>query len=117
LRTKPRWLIAIFALHFLVNVGLFAFGHIDTRSSAQTVSVGDARLVLVDAAHENDLLGHAPDHGLTDTQPELPEGLQPDVVWRTAASALLAPVSTFWTHLAPPALDGLRRPPRLPLGA
>ena len=108
-----RWLIAIFALHFLVNVGVFAFGQIETVSPNQSNQTVALLLDSADPAHENDLLGHAPDHGLTDTQPDLPEWLHLDVVLLTSTCDVAAPVATPLHAVAPPTLDGPQRPPRV----
>lgn len=108
-----RWLIAIFALHFLLNVGLFAFGQIETHSNVHGATVAEQLAVPADPAHGKDLLGHAPDHGLTDTQPELPEWLDTKLELLAATPAPIAPDATQRTCLAPPTLDGPQRPPRL----
>lgn len=107
-----RWLIAIFALHFLVNVGLFAFGQIETAAPAQPAQMGDSLFALADPVHENDLLGHAHDHGLTDTQPELPEWLNLSLTPLASTAEFAAPVATLRRLVASPTLDGLQRPPR-----
>lgn len=108
-----RWLIAIFALHFLVNVGLFAFGQIETAAPAQPNQMVAPLLDSAEPVHENDLLEHASDHGLTDTQPELPEWLHLDVVLLASTCDMAAPVATLLHPVAPPTLDGPQRPPRI----
>lgn len=69
-----RWFITVFTLHFFFSVGFFAFGQIDIHApggdhnQALVALIGD----VSDPTQEDDLLGAAPDHGLTDSQPELP---------------------------------------------
>lgn len=108
-----RWLIATFALHFFLSIGLFAFGQIDVDIPAEHTSHAAAvHLDPAAAAHDGDLLGDAPDHGLTDAQPELPEQMQLDVVVLAPVQHLSTPTAPLIRAISPLALDGLRRPPR-----
>lgn len=107
-----RGLIAIFALHFLVNVVFFAFGKIETAKAWQPAEVAASLLEPSEPAHEDDLLGHAHDHGLTDTQPELPEWLHLNLGPFTSACDVAPPVAALRHPAASPPLEGLQRPPR-----
>lgn len=108
-----RRLIAIFALHFFVSVGFFAFGHTQV-GVATSLSTGEALTSadLAEVGHEGDLLGSAPDHGLTDSQPELPEQMQLTVLALMPGRPLPAPAAPLLRAHTHPALDGPRRPPR-----
>lgn len=108
-----RRLIALFALHFFLSVGFFAFGHTQVGVAAPLPNGESVTLAhLADVGHEGDLLGSAPDHGLTDSQPDLPEQMQL-VLWALATGhPLPTPSAPLLRPHAPPALDGLRRPPR-----
>jgi len=111
-----RWFIAVFAVHFFLSVGAFAFGHTDIQMS---VSEGNNNLVeVLDDAHhpgqDKDLLGEAPDHGLTDSQPDLPDIIKPVAVSLGTAPAQPFPPDLRWVQPVSPTLEGLQRPPRLP---
>lgn len=109
-----RWLLAIFALHFLVNLGLFAFGEINVSGHADTSQQLVTAMPDRDAypSQDDDLLGAAPDHGLTDSQPDLPDGLQLASVAIALGVRPEPPMQPTLHELTPPVLDGLRRPPR-----
>lgn len=109
-----RWLLAIFALHFLVNLGLFAFGKIDLSVHADASQQLVAAMPDRDAhpSQDDDLLGAAPDHGLTDSQPDLPDGIQQVSVVVALGVRPEPPMQPTLHALTPPVLDGLRRPPR-----
>ncbi len=108
-----RWFITIFTLHFFLSVGFFAFGQVDTyvpsHDQAIAALVGDAHHPI----QKNDLLGAAPDHGLTDSQPDLPEFITPVIRPALTVLAQLAPDDVRWVRLLPPTLEGLQRPPRV----
>ena len=113
-----RWFVAVFALHFFLSVGAFAFGHTDMRVSGNE---GANNLVeLMNGGHspaqDKDLLGSAPDHGLTDSQPDLPDIIKPVAVSLVCASAQPFPPDLQWVQHVSPTLEGLQRPPR-PLAA
>lgn len=115
-----RWLVAVFALHFLVSVGAFAFGSHAHPAAAQAPA---AQALLAEAASPASVSGQADaglgksanaaaDHGLIDDQPDLPECL--DVPIRAAAHGPIGrtPPPPLAKDLTPPVLDGLQRPPR-----
>lgn len=112
--TMRRWFTAIFALLFVVSVGLFAFDQADAGISTPAAHEMTQAAVPdpVDPAHEDDLLGHAPNHGLTDSQPELPELMHLDVVAITMAHVLGTPAAPLVRPITLPMLNGLKRPPR-----
>jgi hypothetical protein len=110
-----RWLITLFAFHFLVSVGLFAPLAAEAGAVPQPVAVERAPQVAAAAspapdAPLNTLL--LADHGVNEVQSEMPEGLplvtvaQPTLLRSVArhAFALLA--------LSKPVLEGPQRPPR-----
>jgi len=109
-----RWFIAAFALHFFLSVGAFAFGHIDTHApggNAQPNPLAEMSDWL-DPTQEGDLLGTAPDHGLTDSQPDLPDILKPVSFLLAEASPQPAPAEHRWVPPLSPTLEGPQRPPR-----
>ena len=77
-----RWLIAVFALHFFVNVGAFAFGHTSLHMPIQGAGIhSDAAAGLgTPHPHSVDQANTMPEHGLTDAQPDLPDIIKPVVV-------------------------------------
>ena len=109
-----RWFITVFTLHFFFSVGAFAFGQIDIHpaGSAQSTATVDMAGHTPDPSQKHDLLGTAPDHGLTDSQPELPEVISHDVASLVAGPQHPAPADTTWVRLLSPTLEGLQRPPR-----
>ena len=110
-----RWFIAVFILHFCISVGAFAFGKIDIhapgngQNQAVFALVGD----IHDPTQEDDLLGAAPDHGLTDSQPELPEFISPVSIPVVVGPPQPAPEDICPVHPLAPTLEGLQRPPRV----
>lgn len=109
-----RWLIAIFAVHFLLNVGFFAFGKIDTvgaqaagDSAVSSPFAGSNHPVQIEG-----LMGVAPDHALTDGQADLPEVLVASVALISGQATTLHPAPPPFVKLIFPANDGPRRPPR-----
>lgn len=112
-----RWLIAVFALHFFLSVGAFAFGHGHPAAPSQLSAVQG----LVEAATPADSpkqASPAQDHGLTDTQPDLPECLDVLMAAATRGESLRTPPPPSAKDLTPPTLDGPQRPPRgLPIRA
>ena len=113
-RHMRRWFITIFTLHFFFSVGAFAFGQIDIHptGSAQSAAMAEVAGHLPDPNQKHDLLGSAPDHGLTDSQPEMPEVIHLDVATLLASPRHPAPEDTTWVRLLSPTLEGLQRPPR-----
>lgn len=110
-----RWFIAVFSLHFFISVGAFAFGKIDIhapgngQNQAVFALVGD----IHDPTQEDDLLGAAPDHGLTDSQPELPEFIPPVSIPVAVGLPQPAPEDVRRVPPRAPTLEGLQRPPRV----
>lgn len=109
-----RWFVTIFTLHFFFSVGAFAFGQIDIHpaDNTQAVATAEAAGHTPDPSQKHDLLGTAPDHGLTDSQPEMPEVISLDMPNLLANHPHPAPADTTWVRLLSPTLEGLRRPPR-----
>lgn len=110
-----RWFIIVFTLHFFFSVGAFAFGHIDIHApgsdhtGVMVALAGDGQ----DPNQKDDLLGAAPDHGLTDSQPDLPEFITPVPLPVVAAPPHPAPADVRWVRPLSPTLEGLQRPPRV----
>lgn len=109
-----RWLIAVFALHFFVNVGAFAFGHTSLHMPIQGAGIhSDAAAGLgTPHPHSVDQANTMPEHGLTDAQPDLPDIIKPVVVVLDAPMAPPAPADVHIVTPSSPVLDGLQRPPR-----
>jgi hypothetical protein len=107
-----RWLIATFALYVLVNLGVFASGQAIAAATSEPTQLTASLLESAAPALDSALLGHAPDHGLTDTSPELPEWLHLKLVPLSVPGNTAVPVATLRRPVAPPTLDGLQRPPR-----
>lgn len=115
--TMHRWLIAIFALHFVLNVSAFSLGEVPrateqarwiaaSSSAPAAESCGDARTSTSASLQFT--------HGLMDDLPDLPDTL-PRLV-----SVLRQPVEPgraiqyLAVHRVPPSLDTPLRPPRTP---
>ncbi len=110
-----RWLVAVFALHFLLSVGAFAFGQFpaDAPLQAQAQSlVADAATPAQPASDGSLKAAHPQDHGLTDTQPDLPECLDVLIAASSRGEHLRTPSPPLAQDLTPPVLDGPQRPPR-----
>ena len=109
-----RWFITVFALHFFFSVGFFASGLIDIHAPGENDNQALVALIgdVSDPTQKDDLLGAAPDHGLTDSQPDLPEFITPQI--RVSAPDLpqVAPGDWREVHLNSPTLEGPQRPPR-----
>lgn len=109
-----RWLIAIFAIHFFLNVGLFAIGKIDTHG-AEPADNTPAIAQLAGNGHpvqSDGLMGAAPDHALTDAQADLPEVLAVSIGLPSNTATTLHPAPPLAVKLIFPAIEGPRRPPR-----
>lgn len=109
-----RWLIAIFALHFFLSVGLFAIGKIDTVGAQQAENASNTSLFAgSDHPVQSDgLMGVAPDHALTDGQADLPEVLAVSIGLMSSASTTLHPAPPPFVKLIFPTIEGPRRPPK-----
>ena len=113
-----RWLIAIFALHFVLNVSAFSLGEASMRTTDQSTwnaasaSAPAAETCRVSRAATSDQTPST--HGLLDELPDLPDTLTRSV------SVLRQPVEPghniryLAVHHALPSLDALLRPPRTP---
>lgn len=132
-----RWIVAIFALHFLLSVGLLALGPALSPASGPALgnhlSFGQASglqptaepvaSILSDPAGEpltaqaeiQRVMNLTPDHALADAQPELPELLALDTSAFDMPQALLSPPTAFRPGGPSPTLQGPQRPP--PAGA
>lgn len=115
-----RWLVAVFALHFFVSVGAFAFGSLPGATPppsqaqaqalvAQALTPASAQVAPGDTSLP---AGPAQDHGLTDAQPDFPECLDAPMAASTAHESLRAPSPPVARDLTSPVLDGPQRPPR-----
>jgi hypothetical protein len=109
-----RWFIIVFILQFVLNMAAFATGHIDIRASLGEQMRTDAVLIGNghDSAQKDDLLGAAPDHGLTDSQPDLPEFITPVAFPTHAPPTGAVPADVCWVSRPSPTLEGPQRPPR-----
>lgn len=109
-----RWFVIVFTLHFFFSVGAFAFGHIDIHPPGNEQSRAVAAWVadVQDPSHDDDLLGAAPDHGLTDSQPDLPDIIKPVVLVLAVGRPQPAPAGAVWVPPISPTLEGPQRPPR-----
>ena len=113
-----RWLIAIFALHFVLNVSAFSLGDASLRTTDQaswiaaSASVPAAETCRVSQAAASDQSPST--HGLLDELPDLPDTLARSV------PVLRQPVEPGHTihyvgvHHALLLLDAPLRPPRSP---
>lgn len=109
-----RWLIAVFALHFFVNVGGFAFGHTSLHTPALGPVIHSDAAAGLGATHPHSVVqAHTvPEHGLTDAQPDLPDVIQPEAATPGMAPPRPSPVGARRVPPPSPVLDGLQRPPR-----
>lgn len=105
-----RWLIALFALHFLL--GVVGFGIPDhivdvPSASAPTAGQADQQPLSASAKGLQDLV-----HALADELPDLPDSLQRRS--EPVLSHIMTPTqpAATITHLPEPVLAGLFRPPR-----
>jgi hypothetical protein len=116
-----RWLVAVFALHFFLSVGAFAFDKLPTSEPLGGVAhslVAERVAALSDAASEAAQTGQTADRGATDLLTDLPECLDAPIVASGRGEALHTLPPPLAHDLTPPALDGPQRPPRgLPLHA
>jgi len=109
-----RWLIGIFALHFFLNVGLFAVGKIDTLGTGHATSESSAALFVGSdhPTHSEGLMGAAPDHALTDGQADLPEMLAVSIALAKNPSPAISPAPPPFVKLVLPMKERPRHPPR-----
>lgn len=110
-----RWLVAVFALHFFLSVGAFAFGQFPgVPASPAPVQGLVAEAVSAAQTAPDDSLKPVPgaDHGLTDTQADLPECLDATIASSSRGEPLRTPSPPLAKDLTPPVLDGPQRPPR-----
>jgi len=110
-----RWLVAVFALHFLLSVGAFAFGQFPGVAPSQAPAHGLVAEVAASGQLPQDSAlkaAHPQDHGLTDTQPDLPECLDVLIAASSRGEHLRTPSPPLAQDLTPPVLDGPQRPPR-----
>jgi ABC-type transporter MlaC component len=112
-----RWLVAVFALHFFLSVGAFAFGQVTGVAPSQAHAavqgvVADASTTLKTAPDPTPASAYSTDHALTDTQADLPECLDVPVGASSAGNPLRTPSPPLAKDLTPPVLDGPQRPPR-----
>jgi len=108
-----RWLIAVFALHFFLSVGAFAFGQIPGAPAPQGL-VAEAVSAAQTAPDDTLKPAAGADHGLTDTQADLPECLDATIAAASRGEHLRTPSPPLAQDLTPPVLDGPQRPPRGP---
>ncbi|MDR7150900.1 hypothetical protein J2W49_002863 [Hydrogenophaga palleronii] len=111
-----RWLIAFFALHFVLNVSAFSLGEAAPQATAQATWIAASSSALApefcSGAHASTSAPLPFTHGLMDDLPDLPDTL-PRLV-----SVLRQPVEPgraiqyLAAHRAPPSLDTPLRPPR-----
>ncbi len=115
---RCRWLVAVFALHFLLSVGAFAFGKVPAHAvlqvAAPSLQAEAATTASADtSAPEGELTAaQLTDHGLSDTQPDLPECLDVFIAMSSRSAPLRTPSPPLAKDLTPPVLDGPQRPPR-----
>ena len=106
---------ALVALLLLVSLGLWVSGPLDAGETTHplTLATAEAEARQPDGAERGPHApGQAHDHGLADTQPEPPEQMHLDARTLLAAHKLSTPAAPLLHLHAPPALAGLRRPPR-----
>ena len=112
------WLVAVFALHFLLSVGAFAFGKVPSHAvlpvAVQSLQADVATVAPADTTAPEGVLSAAQlaDHALSDIQPDLPECLDVFIATSSRSAPLRAPSPPLAKDLTPPVLDGLQRPPR-----
>ena len=109
-----RWFIALFALHFALSVGVLASGHAGERDMAVPHSAlfESAQTPGQPHPHGAGLNALTLDHALSDTQPDLPDQLQPPPHPAVLTQVAIPVAAPAWLPHATPVLDGLRRPPR-----
>jgi hypothetical protein len=113
-----RWLIAIFALHFVLNVSAFSLGEASLRTTDQATRIAASSSAPTTEACGGALAAAADQvpsaHGLLDDLPDLPDTLP------RSASILRQPVEPgrairyLVVHHALPSLDAPMRPPKAP---
>jgi hypothetical protein len=109
------WLVAVFALHFFLSVGAFAFGQVPGAETSQAHVqhlVADAVSPEKTAPDGSLKAGHSSDRGLTDIPSDLPECLDVLIATSGPRDPLRTPSPPLAQDLTPPALDGPQRPPR-----
>lgn len=110
-----RWLVAVFALHFFLSAGAFAFGQLPGALPSQAHAQGlVAEAVSSAQPAPEGALAHdqGADHGLTDLQADLPECLDAPITASSRGEARRTPSPPLAQDLTPPVLDGPQRPPR-----
>lgn len=113
-----RWLVAVFALHFFLSVGAFAFGKLPGAAVSQAPVQGlvtEAVAAAQTAPDDTPKPAPVAEHGLTDTQADLPECLHATIGAASRGEHLRTPSPPLAQDLTPPVLDGPQRPPRGPL--
>jgi len=107
-----RWLIALFAAHFLWGVVGFALPALPDATPADTPAVAAAAALPVGAAAPSTKGLADLAHALADELPDLPDTLQRPAT--LALAHVLTPVQPQWRAgaLPAPVLDGPFRPPR-----
>lgn len=109
------WLVAVFALHFFLSVGAFAFGQfpgVDTSQAPAHSLVAHAASLDKPAPDGELTPGPSSAHGLSDLASDLPECLVVPSAAAGQRDPLRAPSPPLAQDLTPPALDGPQRPPR-----
>lgn len=107
-----RWLVAVFAFHFFLSVGAFAFDKLPTpepHAGAAHSLVAEHVAALSDPTLE---AGQTADRGVTDLLTDLPECLDAPIAASGRSEALHSLRPPLARDLTPPALDGPQRPPR-----
>lgn len=105
-----RWLIALFALHFLMGVVGFAIPDHVVDVPVAGLTAGDAHASDTPAPSQKGLADLA--HALADELPDLPDTLQRHAA--PAGAHVLAPALPQWRQggLSTPMLEQPFRPPR-----
>lgn len=111
-----RWLVAVFALHFFLSVGAFAFDRLPTPESfagaAHSSLVAERVAALSEPTSEAAPTGQTADRGPTDLLTDLPECLDAPIAALSRSEVLHSLPPPLARDLTPPALDGPQRPPR-----
>lgn len=110
-----RWFLFLFALHFLLSVGLFAsvIASPELTGAVAQASVADSRSPTGPTQGEDRWTAAAEPH-VADVQPELPEFLDQTPRALAVREPAGEPGAARLVHLTPPLLDQPQRPPRRP---
>lgn len=122
LTTMPRWLIAVFTLHFLLSVGVSAFGKTPEVGLPQQVGTPAVQSVFVHEGFVDTKAEPAPavqktsvdahGHGLADAHQDLPDDQSIRRVLASPRHTLFhCPAQTAVAHPSP-ALKKQPKPPR-----